>query len=117
MQNELVYSLFLVIYKSVLEGFQIFYDLLKSYPGGRLGAFNTVDWESGHQNNEVQYYKSENAVQDPYTGEIVITAEKGSDGKVYSARYKFLSRDLILEILAFEVLFAIENNLKYFIKM
>ena len=62
------------------------YDLLKSYPGGRLGAFNTVDWESGHQNNEVQYYKSENAVQDPYTGEIVITAEKGSDGRVYSAR-------------------------------
>ena len=63
------------------------YDLLESHPGGRLGAFKTVDWNPGHVNNEVQYYKPENAVQDPSTGEITITAERRGDGKVYSARY------------------------------
>ena len=63
------------------------YDLLQSYPGGRLGAFNTVHWNKGHVNNEVQYYRHENAVQDPSTGVITITAERRADGNVYSARY------------------------------
>ena len=62
------------------------YDLLKS-PGGTFGAFNAVDWAPGHVNNEVQYYKPENAVQDPSTGQITITAERRADGNVYSARY------------------------------
>jgi len=62
------------------------YDLLKPHSGGRLGAFNTVDWPRGKVNNEVQYYKHQNAVQDPVTGEITITAEKRSSGKIYSAR-------------------------------
>ena len=66
------------------------YDLLKSFNGGRLGAFNTVDWNPGFVNNEVQYYKPENAQQDPSTGEITIKAERRQDGNVYSARY-FLS--------------------------
>ena len=62
------------------------YDLLETYPGGSIGAFKTVDWDPGHVNNEIQYYKPENAVQDPFTGEIVITAERRQDGNVYSAR-------------------------------
>ena len=62
------------------------YDLLQSFNGGRLRAFNTVDWNPGHVNNEVQYYKPENAQQDPSTGEITIKAERRQDGKVYSAR-------------------------------
>ena len=45
---------------------------------------NTVT--SGHVNDEVQYYKPENAVQEQDGGEIVITAEKRPDGKIYSAR-------------------------------
>ena len=40
----------------------------------------------GHVNDEVQYYKPENAVQEQDGGEIVITAEKRPDGKIYSAR-------------------------------
>ena len=40
----------------------------------------------GHVNDEVQYYKPENAVQEQEGGEIVITAEKRPDGKIYSAR-------------------------------
>ena len=71
------------------------YDLLESYPGGRLGAFKTVDWNPGHVNNEVQYYKPENAVQDPSNGEITITAERRADGKIYSARYFFHKTDII----------------------
>ena len=62
------------------------YDLLKPTNGGRLGAFNTVDWDPGFVNEEVQYYKSENAVQDPTTGEITITAERRENGDVVSAR-------------------------------
>ena len=62
------------------------YDLLKSFPGGTIGAFRPVDWNPGHVNNEVQYYKPENAWQDPSTGEITIKAERRSDGKVVSAR-------------------------------
>ena len=72
------------------------YDLLESYPGGRLGAFKTVDWNPGHVNNEVQYYKPENAVQDPSNGEITITAERRADGKIYSARYLFIKQILYL---------------------
>lgn len=64
------------------------YDLLRSFPGGRIGAFNTVEWDRGHVNNEVQYYRGENAHQDPSSGQITITAERRSDGKVYSARYR-----------------------------
>merc|ERR1719232_33195 len=62
------------------------YDLLKSFPGGQIGAFRTVDWPPYHVNNEVQHYKPENAWQDPSTGQITIKAERRSDGGVYSAR-------------------------------
>jgi len=62
------------------------FDLLQSFSGGRLGAFNTVDWPDHHVNDEVQRYVHENAVQDPATGQITITAERRNDGKVYSAR-------------------------------
>lgn len=68
------------------EGTVLRYNLLDPLPGGRLGAFNTRDWEPGHVNDEVQYYKPENAVQEQDGGEIVITAEKRPDGKIYSAR-------------------------------
>ena len=40
----------------------------------------------GVVNEEIQYYKHENAVQEQDGGEIVITAEKRPDGKIYSAR-------------------------------
>jgi len=62
------------------------YNLLDNIYGGRLGAFATVNWEPGHVNNEVQYYRDEQAVQDPTTGQITITAERRDDGGVYSAR-------------------------------
>ena len=72
------------------------YDLLQSFNGGRLGAFNTVDWNPGFVNNEVQYYKPENAQQDPSTGEITIKAERRQDGNVYSARYFLSYSNLIM---------------------
>ena len=61
------------------------YDFLQPHHGGRLGAFNTKKWNRGHVNRELQYYRHENAVQDPSTHEITITAEK-RHGKIYSAR-------------------------------
>ena len=39
------------------------FDLLKNQYGGQIGAFNTVYWQPGHVNNEVQWYVPENAVQ------------------------------------------------------
>ena len=60
-------------------------DLLESHHGGSLGAFTTVEWNKGHVNRELQYYRHENAVQDPSTHEITITAEK-RHGKIYSGR-------------------------------
>ena len=47
---------------------------------------NSYTVTPGHVNDEVQYYKHENAVQEQEGGEIVITAEKRPDGKIYSAR-------------------------------
>jgi len=62
------------------------YNLLDNFENGRLGAFDTVNWEPGNVNNEVQYYRDEQAVQDPATGQITITAERRDDGGVYSGR-------------------------------
>ena len=39
------------------------YNLLDNFENGRLGAFDTVNWEPGNVNNEVQYYRDEQAVQ------------------------------------------------------
>ena len=39
------------------------YNLLDNFENGRLGAFDTVNWEPGYVNNEVQYYRDEQAVQ------------------------------------------------------
>ena len=67
-------------------GAKLVFDLLQNNYGGQIGAFNTVYWQPGHVNNEVQWYVPENAYQDPASGHITIKAERRADGQVYSAR-------------------------------
>jgi len=67
------------------------YDLLDTSFGGTHGAFNAIDWESLYGtctawNNELQCYQPDYASQDSTTGEITITATRGDDDQIYSAR-------------------------------
>jgi len=67
------------------------YDLLDTSFGGTHGAFNAIDWETLYGsctawNNELQCYQPEFATQNSTTGEITITATRGDDDQVYSAR-------------------------------
>ena len=59
-------------------------DLINSN-GGSIGAFNPMTWNPGTVNNELQYYKPENAYME--NGNIVIKAEREADGSIVSARY------------------------------
>ena len=69
------------------------YDLLDTSFGGTHGAFNAIDWESLYGtctawNNELQCYQPDYASQDSTTGEITITATRGDDDQIYSARFE-----------------------------
>jgi len=67
-------------------GAQLHKDFLKdSFSGGEFGAFNAVHRLQNH-NQELQEYHKGSVSQDPHSGEILIKAEKHSDGRITSGK-------------------------------